>query len=648
MVKTTVLKKRIAFGIILGVCAILANALPALSQAELPSTTQTMEGGRGLLFMQSARTFGNAAFVIGVKGLYERRDYPVFWKNSNNTDNSTILGVPLTLGIGDYLDVTGSIFGFHDVRPYKANLRYGIADYGIGSTHLGAKLRYPFEMDYPIQLALKLGAMFDTSKLMGDGLNYRWTRKGTDYDGSLLQTFDLGKSVSLHFEEGVTKSGSVFYDDQWVGAAGIEYHQTDRLTWGLEANNRTFDGKSPQSVFQAGLDPAKYWGGTPNVGSAYYVKDKKADRMKDFFIIAPSLSYHLTDNISFDLGAAVNIADQKDPKETVQVAFGLSYGTVIPWLADSDKDGVRNSIDREPNTPKGYPVDQFGVSLDTDKDGVPDGRDQQPNTPLGAKVDSRGVAIDSDGDGVPDGIDKEPNTPKGYPVDKWGVSLDTDGDGVPDGKDKQPNTPKGYPVDEFGVALDTDGDGVPDGKDKQPNTPKGYPVDEWGVALDTDGDGVPDGKDLEPNTPKGSMVDEYGRAIKEKEKTFIQEGIIRLNAVYFDVGKAVVKPESFDALNEVTEILIKYPTLKIEIQGHTDNTGSAAMNRQLSQKRAQAVLDYILKRDPNIKSTNFTVVGYGPDRPIADNKTAEGKQLNRRVEFVVLNKEELKRVVPIR
>jgi outer membrane protein OmpA-like peptidoglycan-associated protein len=648
MIQVNVLKKRIAFCFLLLGSAILGVASPVTAEPGLQSLSQTIEGGNGLLYMQSARTYGSAAIVIGVKGLYERREYPVFWKNSNMIDNTTVAGVPVTFGVTDYLDITGSIFGFYDARPYKANLKYGISDYGIGSTHVGAKIRYPVAMDFPVQLALKLGAMFDNSKYQIDGLNYRWTRKGTDYDGSLLQTFDIGKTISLHLEEGYTRSGSVFYNDQWVSAAGIEIRTLDPLTLRLEATNRTFDGKSPQSIFMAGLSPSNYYGGAPYVGSPYYVIDKKADRDKDFFIIAPSLSYRLFDQVALDLGALVNIADQKDPKETVQVVFGLTYGTVIPWLADSDHDGVKNSKDMEPNTPKGYPVDSFGVSLDSDRDGVPDGRDQEPNTPRGAKVDSRGVAIDTDGDGVPDGIDKEPNTPKGYPVDQYGVSLDSDHDGVPDGRDKEPNTPAGYPVDEFGVSLDSDHDGVPDGRDKQPNTPAGYPVDSDGVALDSDGDGVPDGKDLEPNTPKGSLVDEYGRAIKEKERTLIQEGVIRLNAVYFDVGKAVIKPESFDALNEVAEILIKYPNLKIEIQGHTDNTGTAAKNRQLSQKRAQAVLDYILKHDPNINGSNFTVVGYGPDRPIASNATAEGRQLNRRVEFVVLNKEELKKVIPIR
>jgi outer membrane protein OmpA-like peptidoglycan-associated protein len=605
--------KKWAAPLFLFVCAALITVSPVMAEPELQSVSQTVEGGKGLLYMQSARTYGSSAFLIGAKALYQRRDYPVWGKDSYNTDNTTILSIPVTIGLTDYLDVTGAVYGFHDARPYLGRLRYGEADYGLGSVRASAKLRYPFPMEKPLQVALKVGAMFDTSDMQLDGLNYRWGRQGTDYDVSLLQTFDFGRRFSLHLEEGYTVSGAELFDDQWVGAVGLELRANDRWTFGLEANNRTFDGVSPQSVFKAGLNPSKYWDGPRHAGMYYYIKERKADRWQDFFVVVPSASYRLSEKWALDFGAIINAADQEDPRETVQLAVGLSYGTILPWFADSDKDGVKNRHDREPNTPLGYPVDQYGVSLDSDGDGVPDGRDQEKNTPRGARVDPAVSASIRDGDGVYDGLDKEPNTPRGYPVDK------------------------------FGVALDSDGDGVPDGKDREPNTPKGYPVDEYGVSLDTDGDGVPDGRDKEPNTPRGSRVDEFGRAIKEQERKLVEEGVISLNAVYFDIGKAVIKPESFEALNEVVDVLRKYPNIRIEIQGHTDNTGSAALNRRLSTERAQAVLEYILKRDSSIIRSNFTVAGYGPDRPVASNATIIGRQANRRVDFVVLNRDALQR-----
>ncbi len=621
---------------------VLAGSVTAWGEG-VPGGTQTTEGGRGMVFMESARTFGQAAFTIGAQALYQRREYPVFWKTENNTDNTTVGIIPITLGFTNWLDLTAVGYGYHDARPYIGSLRYGLADYGVGAVRTGLKLRYPFAMDYPIQLGVKLGAMLDTSEKQMDGMIYRWTRKGTDYEGSLLQTFDLGQKFSLHLEEGFVSSGSKIYDNQWVGAVGIEFRANDRLRFGLEANNRTFDGVSPQSVFKAGMNPYQYYGGALRAGDPYYLKEKTADRMEDFFIVVPSVSWQMTEKVALNLGVAVNVADQEDPKETFQIAAGLNFGTIIPWLGDSDHDGVRNGSDREKNTPKGYPVDQYGVSLDSDRDGVPDGRDQQKNTPRGAKVDANGVGIDTDGDKVYDGLDKEVNTPAGYPVDRDGVALDDDRDGVPNGRDKQLNTPAGYPVDTDGVALDDDRDGVPNGRDKQLDTPAGYPVDTDGVALDDDRDGVPNGRDRELNTPAGKPVDQYGVQLKEREAALVQQGSIRLDKVFFAVGKSTIKPESFGTLNEAIEILQKYPNLKIEVQGHTDNTGSRVKNVALSQARAQAVLDYLIKNGPGLNRANFTAVGYGPDKPIASNATVEGKQANRRVEFVVLNREELQR-----
>lgn len=114
---------------------------------------------------------------------------------------------------------------------------------------------------------------------------------------------------------------------------------------------------------------------------------------------------------------------------------------------------------------------------DADGDGVVDSKDQCPNTPKGVAVDAKGCPIDSDGDGVADYLDKCPNTPAGTAVDSTGCPLDSDGDGVADYQDKCPNTPSGVAVDATGCPLDTDGDGVADYLDKCPDTPAGTKVD---------------------------------------------------------------------------------------------------------------------------------------------------------------------------
>jgi OOP family OmpA-OmpF porin len=169
-------------------------------------------------------------------------------------------------------------------------------------------------------------------------------------------------------------------------------------------------------------------------------------------------------------------------------------------------------------------------------------------------------------------------------------------------------------------------------------------VDGKGCPVDTDGDGVADGVDQCPNTPAGLRVDANGCPIEvsEKETQLLDTGMIRLQNINFDVNKATLKPESFPILDEVAAILLQYPTLKLEIGGHTDNTGTRVKNVQLSEARAQSVLNYLLQKFPTMDAGNFTSVGYGPMVPVASNGTALGRSKNRRVEFRVTNAEVLK------
>lgn len=225
---------------------------------------------------------------------------------------------------------------------------------------------------------------------------------------------------------------------------------------------------------------------------------------------------------------------------------------------------------------------------------------------------------DSDGDGVPDYLDECPNTPKGVKVDKRGCPLDSDGDGVPDYMDECPDTPKGVVVDEKGCPLDSDGDGVPDYLDECPGTPKGVSVDEKGCPLDTDGDGVPDYLDECPGTPKGARVDERGCWV--------------ISEALFDFNKYQIKPKFYPHLDEIITVLKQNPELVVEIQGHTDNIGTKSYNLKLSENRAKAVKNYLIRN--GIDNQRLIAVGFGFSRPKANNLTEEGRALNRRVELL--------------
>ena len=272
---------------------------------------------------------------------------------------------------------------------------------------------------------------------------------------------------------------------------------------------------------------------------------------------------------------------------------------------------------------------------DRDRDGVPDDVDQCKGTPEGDRVDAKGCTVkDSDGDGVTDEADACADTPAGEQVDAKGCPLpkDADGDGVPDPTDTCADTPQGTKVDAKGCPVDADGDGVPNDADACADTPAGEQVDDKGCPLpkDGDGDGVNDDADRCPSTPSGVEVDAEGCQIlfEPTKKTLILEG------VNFETGKAELTPDSETILNGVAESLVANDTIRVQVTGHTDNTGSLAVNRRLSLARARAVRDYLISK--GVAEDRLTARGMGPDQPIASNRTAEGRGQNRRVELIRL------------
>jgi len=176
-------------------------------------------------------------------------------------------------------------------------------------------------------------------------------------------------------------------------------------------------------------------------------------------------------------------------------------------------------------------------------------------------------------------------------------------------------------VEKVSLAGDADDDGVLDTLDKCPGTPKGANVDPRGCPTDMDGDGIYDHLDKCPDTPKDATVDEGGCWV--------------LKGVYFDTDKWDLKPSSYPILNEVVFVLKRNPELKIEIQGHTDNVGEAWYNRELSRKRAKAVIGYFIQE--GISPSRLSYEGYGFSSPAASNATAEARGKNRRVELRPIN-----------
>ena len=122
---------------------------------------------------------------------------------------------------------------------------------------------------------------------------------------------------------------------------------------------------------------------------------------------------------------------------------------------------------------------------------------------------------------------------------------------------------------------------------------------------------------------------------KKDEKEYEIGQVIVLENIFFDFDKSVILPQSFMELKKLMDILNAYPSMRIELSGHTDSKGSDRYNMKLSEERAKAVYDYLLSKGIDEKRLSFK--GYGAKRPIADNATDEGRSRNRRVEFKIVS-----------
>ena len=159
------------------------------------------------------------------------------------------------------------------------------------------------------------------------------------------------------------------------------------------------------------------------------------------------------------------------------------------------------------------------------------------------------------------------------------------------------------------------------------------------LLKDTDGDGVADKLDKCPGTPAGTVVDGSGcplvapkpqvTIVTEEDRKVVNEAIKNLE---FDLGKATIRSKSYASLNRVAALLVE-KNFSLKLAGHTDNTGSKELNLRLSKERAESVKAYLVSQGAN--ASRIEATGYGMGQPIATNKTAAGRQQNRRVEFTL-------------
>jgi outer membrane protein OmpA-like peptidoglycan-associated protein len=214
------------------------------------------------------------------------------------------------------------------------------------------------------------------------------------------------------------------------------------------------------------------------------------------------------------------------------------------------------------------------------------------------------------------------------------------GEGVVYRKDTAP-APAAPPARARCPEEDKDNDGIVDEKDKCPDEPedKDKFEDEDGCpGPDNDKDGVPDEQDKCPNEPetKNGYQDDDGCPDEVPAPVKKFTGVVK--GINFRRNSADIKPSSFPLLKEAVGVFKEYPTLRVEISGHTSDEGKRDFNMKLSRKRAEAVKLFLVSA--GIDESRIGTVGYGPDKPIADNETKEGKEKNRRIEFRLLGTQE--------
>lgn len=320
----------------------------------------------------------------------------------------------------------------------------------------------------------------------------------------------------------------------------------------------------------------------------------------------------------FYMGSGSVLTSFLGQTRTIDAFAGVKVPIYQAKLRDRDNDGIFNQEDACPDVPG--PVENQGCPWpDTDKDGVLDKDDSCIDQPGPAENDGCPWK-DTDEDGI---LDKDDSCPtEAGPVENQGCPWkDTDNDGVLDHNDICPETPG---LQEFNGCPDTDGDGIMDKEDRCPNEAgslenKGCP--------DTDGDSLVDVDDECPNVAGPVSNNGCPEVTQEVQKQLNDYA----RTILFDTGKATIKTESVSVMVDIIQILNEYPNAKFTVEGHTDSVGSSESNQKLSEARANAVLNFLINE--GISSTRLTAIGFGEDKPIATNDTANGRKQNRRVEI---------------
>lgn len=356
------------------------------------------------------------------------------------------------------------------------------------------------------------------------------------------------------------------------------------------------------------------------------------------------LQWDSKQGVTLSIGGGPGLNDAVSaPKYRAILAFGYT-----PPDDDKDDDGIKDRYDRCPLEPEDFDDDRDTDGCpddDRDQDRIVDSKDQCPaeREDVDGFEDEDGCPDpDNDADGVPDKQDLCPLEPgKGQ---KDGCPRhDSDKDGIPNDADRCPDQPEdkdGFDDEDGCPDEDNDFDGVPDKQDRCPLKSEdrdGYQDEDGCPDEDNDRDGIPDSLDQCPDQAEtlNDVDDTDGCPDTANTRVKVtKDRIVITQKVFFANNSDRIEARSFDILDEVAQTLNDHPEIpKIVVEGHTDDRGKYDANVSLSQRRAASVVRYLVSQ--GVDETRLDAQGFGPDRPIESNETAEGRDNNRRVEFVI-------------
>jgi outer membrane protein OmpA-like peptidoglycan-associated protein len=478
-----------------------------------------------------------------------------------------------------------------------------------------------FKATVPLILIIVLAQVLQAQNIDG-----RWTigpRGGVNVWVNSLSDIKPGPGAELEIGYGITRSIGLSFLTGWELLKSEQNPVSATIPWGY----LKIDGIPASLVLKWYFSPGESFQpyGYAGAGGIFYKRRTinnvyvPQDEWGTAIHVPVGLGFHAFANkdIAFTVDVSYRFMDAwTDYVEGIGIdgyataKAGLNFFIGRSPSDDDDQDGLTNGEEDELGTNPDSP--------DTDNDGLKDG-DEVKTTLTNPSMP------DTDGDGLNDGA--EVNTHKTDPK-----KADSDGDGLSDGDEvlKHKTNP---------MMADTDGDGLSDGSEISVNMTDPLKADSDGDTLsdgdevnkhktdplkaDTDGGTVDDGKELtratDPLNPEDDIPVKVGQ-------------VIILEGVTFKTGSAEITPESETTLKRALQGLLDFPEVEVEIAGHTDNTGSRKTNMRLSQQRAESVKNWLTGR--GIDPRRITTSAYGPDKPIAPNDTREGRDKNRRIEFI--------------